>query len=160
MTRRRASNTRKLVNPIAYQSVAVSLLTSSSIDAVILLIHTGSGEGKGERGTVRTSVVIHVHISDRTACSSHFVIKQSRNALVLTAHSGLYRLAVHSISSTQRLSQWMSVHLDPTWMEWMEMDANSRPVGTMVEGKGMRRHFGGIVHTIVPPAACRASGMP
>src|SRR6478735_2526378 len=50
MTRRRASNTRKPVNPIAYQSVMVRILTSSSIDAVILLIHTGRGEGKGKRG--------------------------------------------------------------------------------------------------------------
>jgi hypothetical protein len=50
MTRRRASNTRKPVNPIAYQSVMVRILTSSSIDAVILLIHTGRREGKGKRG--------------------------------------------------------------------------------------------------------------
>jgi hypothetical protein len=43
MTRRRASNTRKPVKPIAYQSVTVRILTSSSIDAVILLIHEGRG---------------------------------------------------------------------------------------------------------------------
>jgi hypothetical protein len=46
MARRRASNTRKPVNPIAYQSVMVRILTSSSIDAVILLIHTGRGDSQ------------------------------------------------------------------------------------------------------------------
>src|SRR6478752_5621989 len=48
MARRRASNTRKPVNPIAYQSVMVRILTSSSIDDSF--DPHGKGEGKGKRG--------------------------------------------------------------------------------------------------------------